>query len=315
MAKVRRPQTEQQDKKPAKRPPWRSRLWARTGLSDKTLWDVLQLLIVPFVLAAIGFWFTAQQEARQHELEEQRARIEREIQDQRAQQATLQAYLDQMGVLLLDRELRAADENSDVSRVARARTVVVLDALDASRQERVLRFLNEAELIRAAPPEDQPVIPLKYVKLSNIELPYRILLRGANLQQADLSESNLANIDFRGTYLAGAHLEGANLQGANLEGADLSGAFLKGADLSGANLTDVDLSNAEELWEKGTDLWERGAGLGDVDLRGANLSGADLSNVNLSGANLEDAIVTDEQLAKCKSLEGATLPNGSKHRE
>jgi uncharacterized protein YjbI with pentapeptide repeats len=90
------------------------------------------------------------------------------------------------------------------------------------------------------------------------ELPHRILLRGANLQQADLSGSNLAHIDLRGTYLAGTHLEDADLEGANLEGADLSGAYLGGANLKGAS-------------------------------------------------------VGDEQLAMCKSLEGATMPDGSKH--
>jgi uncharacterized protein YjbI with pentapeptide repeats len=293
----------------------RSRLWARTGFGGKTLWDLLQLLIVPLALAAIGFWFTAQQEARQHEIEEQRAQVEREIEEQRADHATLQAYLDQMGTLLLDRNLRAADENSDVRRVARARTLVVLDVLGPSRQERVLRFLHETELIRGASPDEQPVITLKYARLENIELPHRILLRGANLQQADMSGANLADIDFRGTYLAGAHLEGANLERAELQGADLSGAFLEGADLSGADLTDVDLSNAEGLWEKGTFLWKRGAGLSDVDLRGANLSSADLSNASLSGANLKGAKVTDEQLAKCKSLEGATMPNGQEYED
>ena len=88
---------------------------------------------------------------------------------------------------------------------------------------------------------------------------------------------------------------------------------MEGADLSGADLADVDLSNAEELWEKGTYLWKRGAGLNDADLSNANLSGVDLSNANLSGANLKGANVTEEQLAKCKSLEGATMPNGQKH--
>jgi hypothetical protein len=291
----------------------RSRILERSGFGDKTLWDVLQLLIVPLALAAIGFWFTAQQEARQHEIEDQRARVEREIEAERAEQVTLQAYLEQMGTLLLDRGLRAADENSDVRRLARARTLVVLDALSPSRQEWALRFLNEAELIQGSPPDEQPVIPLKYASLPDSELPYRLLLRGANLQQADLSGSNLAHIDLRGTYLAGAHLEDADLEGANLEGADLSGAYLGGADLSGANLTDVDLSNAEVLWERGTDLWERGAGLTDADLSGANLEGADLSNAYLGGANLKGANITEEQLAMCKSLEGATMPDGSKH--
>ena len=287
-------------------------MWDRTGLADKTVYDFLQLLIVPLALAAIGFWFTAQQEARQREIEDQRARVEREIEAERAEQVTLQAYLEQMGTLLLDRGLRAADENSDVRRLARARTLVVLDALSPPRQELALRFLYEAKLIQGSSPDGQPVITLKYASLPNSELPYRLLLRGANLQQADLSGSNLAHIDLRGTYLAGAHLEDADLEGANLEGADLSGAYLGGANLKGANLADVDLSNAEGLWEKGTDLWKRGAGLREANLSGANLTGADLSNAYLGGANLKGADVTAEQLAACKSLEGATMPDGSK---
>ena len=40
---------------------------------DKRLWDLLQLLIVPLVLVVIGLWFTAQQDARQRQIEEQRA--------------------------------------------------------------------------------------------------------------------------------------------------------------------------------------------------------------------------------------------------
>jgi uncharacterized protein YjbI with pentapeptide repeats len=316
MVKERNPQIAQQDEEPGKRLPLRSRLWARTGLGEKTLWDLLQLLIVPLALAAIGFWFTAQQEARQREVEDRRAQVEREIEAERAEQVTLQAYFDQMGTLLLDRNLRAADEESDVKRLARARTLVVLDALGPTRQERVLRFLHEAELIRAT--DEQPVIALKYASLENIELPHRILLRGADLQQAYLSGANLAHIDLRDTYLAGAHFEGTDLEGAHLQRANLSGTFLEGADLSDANLANVDLSNAEELWKRGTDMRERGAGLGHADLSGANLTGADLSGANLKGANLKGANlkganVTDEQLAECESLEGATMPDGAGH--
>jgi hypothetical protein len=248
MAEERAPQTARVDEEPGKRTSLRSRLWARTGFGEKTMWDLLQLLIVPLALVAIGFWFTVEQEERQREIETKQAQLEREIEAQRAEQVTLQAYLDQMGTLLLDRDPRAADENSDVRRLARARTLVVLDALGPTRQERALRFLSEAELIEAAPPDEQPVIPLKYASLENIELPYGLLLSGANLQQADVSGANLANTDLRDTYLAGAHLEGADLE--------------------------------------------------DADLGGANLKGAR---------------VTYEQLAESESLEGATMPDGTKH--
>jgi hypothetical protein len=114
-----------------------------TGFRGKTLWDVLQLLIVPFALAVIGILFTIQQNARQEQIENQRAKVDREIEDTRAEQALLQSYLDQMGALLLDRNLRAADEDSNVRNVARARTLTTLAALnDPRRKQKALRFFK-----------------------------------------------------------------------------------------------------------------------------------------------------------------------------
>jgi hypothetical protein len=43
------------DKKKSGKRTLRSRVLERSGFGDKTLWDVLQLLIVPLALAAIGF--------------------------------------------------------------------------------------------------------------------------------------------------------------------------------------------------------------------------------------------------------------------
>src|SRR5215217_1392128 len=50
-----------------------------TGFQGKTVWDFLQLLIVPLALAAIGFWFTAQQDARQQKIEKKRAEAEQAL--------------------------------------------------------------------------------------------------------------------------------------------------------------------------------------------------------------------------------------------
>jgi uncharacterized protein YjbI with pentapeptide repeats/heme/copper-type cytochrome/quinol oxidase subunit 4 len=300
----------------------------------KTVWDWLQLLIVPLALAIIGFVFTMQQDARQQAIENKRAKQAQEIENQRAKQAqeieelraehaTLQAYLDQMGTLLLDRNLRGADENSDVRRLARGRTLIVLDALSADdaaeprpyRQVRTLRFLYEAELIQPTPTNDQPVISLNNADLTAIDLTGRPFLRGAHLQQAHLSESILDHVDLRDAYLAGADLRSADLERADLEDANLSAAFLEEADLSGANLANVDLSNAEWIYKQDPLLRERGAGLRNADLRDADLKGANLTNANLKGANLKGAEVTDEQLASSKSLEGAIMPNGQKYED
>jgi hypothetical protein len=91
-----------------------------TGFRGKTLWDLLQLLIVPLALVLISLLFTMQQDARQQKIEHRRVVAERELAEQRAQDEALQAYLDQMSSLLIDGKLRASEENSEVRSLARA---------------------------------------------------------------------------------------------------------------------------------------------------------------------------------------------------
>jgi uncharacterized protein YjbI with pentapeptide repeats len=76
--------------------------------------------------------------------------------------------------------------------------------------------------------------------------------------------------------------------------------FLHGAGLIEAGNPAVSLS--------GADL--RGADLRGADLRGADLQGAILIGANLYAANLLGAVVTDEQFAFTRALEGATMPDG-----
>jgi hypothetical protein len=178
---------------------------------------------VPVVLAVAGFLIATQQDARQRELEEQRAEA-----------AALQAYLDQMGQLLLEEDLRTSEAGSDTRLLARARTLTVLARLSArpsegdSNKEQAVEFLSEAELVQDLDGKG-PVISLE--------------------------ESELGGID-----LDDEDLRGANLTSARLEGADLTDAVLTDAVLTGV---------------KG---------------------------------------VTNEELeSQARSLEGATMPDGSKH--
>src|SRR5215217_3472097 len=110
-----------------------------TGFQGKTLWDLLQLLIVPFVLSVITLAFAWQQDARQTYIEDRRAQAEQDLADQRAQDEALQAYLDQMSHLLLEKDLRASDKDSEVRTLARARTLTVLGSLGPSRQGQVVQ--------------------------------------------------------------------------------------------------------------------------------------------------------------------------------
>jgi len=128
----------------------------------KTLWDWLDLLLVPLVLAIGGFFLNRSEnryalklqerrEAEARKIEEQRIQEAHNLEEQRAQEAGLNAYLDQMTQLLLDNnnKLRASKAGDEVRSVARARTLTVLRVLDGARKATVLQFLYEAKLITA----------------------------------------------------------------------------------------------------------------------------------------------------------------------
>jgi uncharacterized protein YjbI with pentapeptide repeats len=269
-----------------------------TGFQGKTVWDLLQLLIVPLALVVIGFLFSVQQEARQQQIENQRAKAERELAEERAQGEALQDYLDKMGSLLLEKDLRASEENSEVRTLARARTLTVLERLDPNRKTAVMEFLMEAELVQSVDGGRGPIMPLT----------------GANLSGADLNDANLLNAD-----LSTANLRDANLSDANLSRADLSDANLPKADLSKAELSDADLSKAELSAADLSFADLRDAALSKADLFDANLSFADLSDASLRAADLRDASlfaadgVTKERLEQQSvALASTTMPNGTK---
>jgi uncharacterized protein YjbI with pentapeptide repeats len=276
--------------------------WALRNFGGKTLWDWLQLLVVPIVLSLITVAFAWQQSDRQQKIEATRAESERQIEEQRAQDAALQAYLDQMSQLMLERDLRSSKERSEESTLARARTRTVLARLNSRRKGSVVQFLYEADLINK-----NPVVSLSDVRLSGADLSGADL-SGADLSGADLSDANLSDgADLSDADLSSANLRKADLGGANLSVADLGGAELQLAVLSGANLLGADLSGGANLSY---------ADLSDAELIDANLSDTYLNQADLSGANLLGAElgVSEEELdEQAKTLEGATMTDGSIH--
>jgi hypothetical protein len=205
--------------------------WEWTGLAKRTFWDWLSLLIVPLVLALGGYLFTRsenrrarQEAAEQHRVDQdianQRAETDREIADQRRQDDALQAYLDHIGELLLDKEkpLRQSKEGDEVRTLARARTLSILGRLDGGRKRSVMAFLYESDLIA----KDRVVV---------------------DLRSADLSRADLDNADLRGADLSGAYLHEARLPYADLREADLALAILTGA----MGLTEEQLEHTKTL--------------------------------------------------------------------
>ena len=304
----------------------------------KTLWDWMQLLIIPAAIAVGVWWLNRLQQQRDQQFAYQRTRTEREAAEKQAQTereiatdnqraAALQAYIDSMSELLLHEKLRESQPKDEVSQIARVRTLTVLPRLDPKRKGSVLLFLAESGLIGK-----HPIIDLYRADLSRVQL-YKPWLNEVNLYETNLSEADLYDADLQGANLSKAdlyqaHLAWAMMYDVNLSGADLRGADLHRAELGRANLSGGDLSEA--------DLQK--ANLGNADLseatiRGANLSGADLSkanlqeaillNANLHQAKLDDADLSEatlfgadissEQLDKAKSIKGATMPDGSIH--
>lgn len=113
-------------------------------------------------------------------------------------------------------------------------------------------------------------------------------ISGANLAFADLSEANLKKSILKNTNFNRADLTKANLEGAILYQADLRDAKLANANLKNANLTRADLKKASLV---GANL--NNAALIEADLSGANLTGATMEGAKLDGTVLSGTIMPD----------------------
>jgi uncharacterized protein YjbI with pentapeptide repeats len=209
---------------------------------DKTLWDYLELLIVPAALALGVFWLNRRQDIRDQQAQEERSRsesaaqaaqVERalEVENERAQDAALQAYLDRLTQLLVTHrgeDLIRTRVDDEVRQVIQARSEPLLRNLTSTRRWSLVLFLAVMGLLA----RDRPIISLAGADLRGVGG------YGAPLGSVDLSRANLSE---------------ANLSEANLSDADLSDA-----NLSNASLTEAALGRArgvtEEQLEEQTDL-------------------------------------------------------------
>jgi hypothetical protein len=275
---------------------------------EKTLYDWFQLAIIPVVLAFGVWWLTHLQQQRDQQLSDQRAKIEREAAEKQAQaereaaeerakaereiatdnqrEAALQAYIDKVSELLLHERLCESPPPQDVVIIAQARTATVLRILDPIRCASIIQFLSRVGILRLC---------VENSAKSSFDWP---LKNEYSLAGIELPETNFNSVDLSMIHLEGANFYRAFLREANLEGTDLSRANLQRANLMHANLQKANLNEANL----------QGARLFGADLRDASLVFADLTK-----ANLKEAKYTDEQLNDAKSLEGATLRDGTKH--
>lgn len=254
-----------------------------TGFQTKTLWDWMELLVIPIVLALGAFFLNRSERAVERQIAEDRrkedrkladdrAELEREIAKDRQQEEALQTYLDRMSELLLEKRLETKKAGIEGRNVAKIRTVSILRVLNQERKKLVIKFLRDAKLIT-----DTASI------LNEIDM------YGIDVIDLDFNKVFLQRVHFfKADFGVWANLREANLEGAQLIGAKLPGAFLNNADLQSAIMFRANLERA--------------------DLEGANLANADLNEANLKGAK-----VTPEQLSRAKYLIGTIMPDGTVH--
>jgi hypothetical protein len=196
--------------------------WNVPGLRGKNLWDWLQLLIIPVVLAVGGYLFNYTTSRNEQRAAQLRAQTDRDISLDNQREAALQEYFDKMSELLLEKKLRESGENDEVRIIAQVRTLTVLPRLDGKRKGTVLQFLYAASLIN----KNKRIV---------------------DLSKADLEDTFIIRANLSGANLYGANLEGANLKAALLEIASLFEANLEIANLCGANLRDAMIED-DEVW-------------------------------------------------------------------
>jgi uncharacterized protein YjbI with pentapeptide repeats len=192
----------------------------------KTLWDWLDLLVVPVVLAVGAFL-----------LDSSRKRSEQEVESDRQRQQMLDDYFAYISDLLLNRHLSRASKSKRARELARTRTLTALRLLDGKRKAQILQFLYEAGLVDANPV---------------------IRLLGADFRMALLDEATLSGAELRGVYFTGASIRHATLVGADLRGSDFSDVNFYASNLTDAKLAQTTLDGADLRWAtlKNADLSE-----------------------------------------------------------
>src|SRR5206468_9927584 len=139
----------------------------------------------PAILIGVTFAWSASQTKSDNKRDDRRIAADRAAAEGARQDATLQAYLDQMSSLMLNRKLLTSKPDSAVRAVTRTVTLTTLRRLNGERKAEVVRFLYEAKLLVGDVPRVRP--------------------DSADLRDAHLERAGLRRANFIGADLSRAH--------------------------------------------------------------------------------------------------------------
>lgn len=287
----------------------------------KKIWDWMDLLFVPTILAVLGIWYQRIQDQKETERKRDN-QIEQEV----------NTYSENIAKLLTEHNLtnlikeRKKDELMDKGeflerglQAIRNKTILVLDQLGIDTEHEILLdqindLLAKGENLSGQKDErrikkiqdklETTRNKLKFSvsksrnserKAAILRVLYKAELIKENYEQKREEQKpfllDLKGADFRCANLDGLNLMHINLQGANLQGVNLDRAYLFYANLESPDSKSVTKFQGASL--EGANLQSLNpdsdciTNLERVDLRGANLYKTNLQDVDLKGADLK----------------------------
>lgn len=212
---------------------------------SKTLWDWLDLFIIPIAIGLVGWSYNQAEKVKASKIEKERAQNE-----------LLDSFFKIITNLIIENDL-TNNPSQQIRTIARTRINLAFNNLSGSKKGQVLQFLYESDLIDIDP---------------------KLKLLGANLRYAVLDKIVLGKSEIRGAYFNNASIQNANLNDAILVGCNFSKANLSNSLVKNVDLSYSDLGNAKL---KNMDL--SSVNFEGANLTGANLRGSIITKTQLDG--------------------------------
>ncbi|WP_020412912.1 pentapeptide repeat-containing protein [Microbulbifer variabilis] len=261
----------------------------KNRLAGRSLWDWLQLLIVPVVLL-IGGWYLSDLIERRQEKSE----------DKKYQRTELRHYLDAMNKLLVDYDLKCVDyafseycislSDKDKERVnsayqsAMAMTASVIHILDGPLNSLVLSYLSKIKIKKLITDGDVfRGLSLKKAKL------FRLKLDNINLSDADLSQINMYT-----SSLNSGNLSKVNFSRAVISDTTFNDALFLNVDFSQATIIDSSFDGAkigDFIMDIRFENSFKEANIYNTGFEGAAIVGADFSGAKIESVSFDRAFM------------------------
>jgi uncharacterized protein YjbI with pentapeptide repeats len=188
------------------------------GFSYRTLWDWLELFIIPIFisLGVLSFGALEKENLLRKEIERQR-------------QETLSNSVDTLFSILFEKNNSLIPVGDKFSAI-RSLILITLRQLDNRRKAELLQVLYELQLINLIPKVDLKGANFNFIDLQSAPL------CDANLSGSYFEKSNLRNANLQNTIFIGVVFTNSDFRSSKLDGTDFSYSELKGANFSNCDL-------------------------------------------------------------------------------